>query len=281
MKTFNKINETESSNLMILDSLNLGFRWLHQGATDFCEDYMRTVLSLKKSYKCDRLIIAGDMGSSTYRKKLLPEYKANRKEKYENQTPEEAAKFEEFFAEMQRILQKYENDGVFPVARFGGCEADDVAAYIVSKRKRYNNIWLISSDKDWDLLIDKNVSRFSYVTRKEITEENWNEHYEHSIEDYISIKCLTGDAGDNVAGVPGIGPKRAVSLVKEYGSTYDIIANLPISSKYKYISALNEFGSDNLIRNYQLMDLITYCEEALGEENCKTLDLMLDKYFKK
>lgn len=280
MKTFKTINETDPSNLMILDSLNLGFRWAHSGATDFCEDYMRTVASLAKSYKCSKVIIAGDMGASSYRKAIYPEYKANRKEKYETQTPEEAAKFEEFFSEMQKILNRYESDALYPVVRFPGTEADDIAAYIVSKRKKYNNIWLISSDKDWDLLIAKNVSRFSYVTRKEITEENWNEHYEHSIEDYISIKCLTGDAGDNVAGVPGIGPKRAISLVKEYGSTYDIIANLPISSKYKYITALNEFGADKLMLNYKLMDLVTYCEEAIGEENCLKIDQVLKNYLK-
>lgn len=278
MKTFKTINETNPSNLMIVDSLNLGFRWAHQGATDFCEDYMRTVASLAKSYKCSKVIIAGDMGSSTYRRTLYPEYKANRKKKYENQTPEEAAKFEEFFAEMQRILQKYEDDGVFPVARFAGCEADDVAAYIVSKRKRLNNIWLMSSDADWDLLIDKNVSRFSYVTRKEITLDNWSEHYEFSPSEYISIKCLMGDSGDNVPGVPGIGPKRALGLVQEYGDTYDIIASLPISSKYKYISALNEFGADNLMLNYKLMDLVSYCEEALGEENCEKINTLLGDY---
>ena len=84
MKTFNQINETNPKSLMIIDSLNLGFRWAHQGATDFCEDYMRTVLSLKKSYKCDKMIIAADMGSSSFRKALDPEYKANRKKKYED-----------------------------------------------------------------------------------------------------------------------------------------------------------------------------------------------------
>lgn len=279
MKSFKEMNET-TNGLMIVDSLNLGFRYAHQGATNFCEDYMRTVLSLKKSYKCDKLIIAGDMGSSSYRKAIYPEYKANRKEKYENQTAEEAAKFEEFFAEMQKILQRYEADGIYPVAKFPGVEADDIAAYIVGRRKTYglNQIWLISSDRDWNLLIDKGVSQFSYVTRKEFTVDNWNEHYDFTRDEYISVKCLMGDSGDNVLGVPGIGPKRALQLVQEYGSTYDIISSLPINSKYKYIKSLNDFGADNLMLNYKLMDLVTYCDEAIGEENCKTLDQQLVNY---
>lgn len=278
MKSFKEMNMVDENNLMIVDSLNLGFRWMHSGATDFVEDYVNTVNSLARSYKCSKVIIAGDMGSSSYRKALAPEYKANRKEKYETQTEAEAAKFKAFFEEMQRVIQGYINEDNYPVLRFPGVEADDIAAYIVSKRKKYNNIWLISSDRDWDLLVDDTVSRFSYVTRKEITKETWSEHYDFEPEDYISIKCLTGDTGDNVAGVPGIGPKRAISLIQEYGSCYDIIANMPIPGKYKYISALNTFGADNLMLNYKLMDLVSYCEEAIGEENCKVITNTLNQY---
>ncbi len=274
------MNQTEPNSLMIVDSLNLAFRYRHAKAVDFAEDYMRTVESLKKSYKCDKLIIAGDWGSSQYRKGIYPEYKQNRKDKYENQTEEEAAEFEAFFNEVQGILERYDDEGLYPVARFKGVEADDIAAYIVSKRKKFelSKIWLISSDADWDLLVTEGVSRFSYVTRKEITLDNWNDKYEYSPDDHISIKCLMGDSGDNVPGVPGIGPKKAAGLVQTYGSTYDIIAALPISSKYKYIANLNEFGAEALMLNYKLMDLVTFCEDAIGPDNVKELDKLLENY---
>lgn len=274
------MNSTEPRSLMIVDSLNLAFRYKHAKAVDFAEDYMRTVASLKKSYKCDKLIIAGDWGSSTYRKDLYPEYKQNRKDKFADQTEEEKAEFEAFFAEVQGILDRYEAEGIYPVARFKGVEADDIAAYIVSKRRAYSlsQIWLISSDRDWNLLVDDGVSQFSYVTRKEFTVDNWHEHYEFDRDSYISIKCLMGDSGDNVPGVPGIGPKKAASLVAEYGSTYDIIAALPISSKYKYIANLNAFGADALMLNYKLMDLVTFSEEAIGPDNVKELDFILKEY---
>ena len=280
MKTFTEIAEPLPNQLMILDSLNLAFRYKHAKATDFAEDYMRTVESFKKSYKCNKLIIAGDMGSSSYRKAIYPEYKQNRKDKYETQSEAEKAEFEAFFAEVQGILTDYEAKGTYPVIKFPGVEADDIAAYIVSRRKAVGleHIWLISSDRDWNLLVDEGVSQFSYVTRKEFTVDNWSEHYEFDRDDYISIKCLMGDSGDNVAGVPGIGPKRAMELVKTYGSTYDIISALPISSKYKYISSLNEFGAENLMMNYKLMDLVTFCEDALGEDNCRKIDQVLMNY---
>ena len=120
------------------------------------------------------------------------------------------------------------------------------------------------------MLVKENVSRFSYVTRKETSWDNWLDHYDFEPDDYISIKCLTGDAGDNVKGIPGIGPKRASSLVKEYGTAIDIIASVPIPGKYKYIQALND-NIEQLELNYSLMDIETFCEEAIGEENCKVI----------
>lgn len=154
----------------------------------------------------------------------------------------------------------------FPLFRYNKVEADDIAAYLVQELKDTHNIWLISSDKDWELLVCDTVSKFSYVTRKETTTNNWNQHHECTPEEYISIKCLQGDSGDNIKGIEGIGPKRALDLVKQYGSAFDIHAALPIQSKYKYIKALNESG-DTLLTNYKLMDLVTYCHEAIGEEN--------------
>jgi DNA polymerase-1 len=277
-KSFKLMQETDNT-LMIVDSLNLAFRYKHSGATDFAEDYLRTVNSLKKSYKASKVIIAGDQGSSSFRKAIYPEYKQNRKDKFENQTDAEKAAFELFFEDFTKTLEHIQQETYYPVLRFPGVEADDIAAYIVNQKKnlKVDNIWLISSDKDWDLLVQPGVGRFSYVTRKEVTNENWNESYEFAQEDYISIKCLTGDSGDNVIGVPGIGPKRAVSLVNEYGSTYDIIASIPIAGRYKYIEALNQC-KDQLLLNYKLMDLLTHCEEALGSENCKQIDEILELY---
>jgi 5'-3' exonuclease len=278
--TFKKATESNNT-LLVVDALNLAFRYKHSGATEFATDYIRTVDSLKKSYKASHVIIACDQGSSTYRKTLSPEYKQNRKDKQEQQTDAERAAFELFFEDFLDTIATIENTTNYPVLKFQGVEADDIAAYIVSQKSKLStdDIWLISSDRDWDLLVQPGVSRFSYVTRKEVTIDNWNDHYDFNPEDYISIKCLTGDSGDNVAGVPGIGPKRAVSLVAEYGSTYDIVANIPLPGKYKYIQELNQCR-DLLLLNYQLMDLVTHCREAIGDENIAEINQTLELYLK-
>ena len=260
-----------TGNLLIVDGLNVAFRWKHQNILDFKYDYIRTIESLAKSYKAGTIIVCADGGSS-YRKEIYPEYKANRKERYAEQTEQEAKEFEMFMAEFQDTLtlikQKY------PVFHFRGVEADDIAAYITLNFD-FDDCWLVSSDKDWDLLINDKVSRFSTVTRKETTVHNWDEHYDFEIEDYITFKCLTGDKGDNVPGVPGVGPKRAVQLMEQYGSVFDIYDACPIDGRYKYIQALNE-NAEQLLQNVELMDLVTYSEEAIGKENTEVIHKTLE-----
>lgn len=270
-------SESPRERTIIIDALNLGFRWKHQGRTDFAQDYMATVQSLATSYNCGSIVIAADWGSSTFRKGILPEYKGNRKEKYDKQTPEEAKAFQEFMDEMERTLSLM--DKRWCVLRFKGVEADDIAAYVVQNREQYgiDDIWLISTDRDWDLLISPNVSRFSYINRKETTFDNWKNTHNYSVEEYITIKCLMGDSGDNVPGIPQIGPKRAEGLVKEFGNAFDIYDAAPFSSKYKYIQSLNE-NIDQLLTNMELMDLLAYCEEAIGSDNTVTIDNSLSTY---
>ena len=264
----------EAGTVMIVDALNLAFRYKHSKKPNFAEDYLRTVQSLAQSYKASRILITADWGSSSYRTKILPEYKGNRKEKYDKQTEQEAEEFRIFMEDYERTLETLAIH--YPVFRYKNVEADDIAAQLVAELKDSSNIWLISSDRDWDLLVDDNVNRFSYVTRKEVTKATWNDHYDVPREDYISYKCLTGDAGDNVPGPKGIGPKRAIGLMEQYGNVFDIAQSLPIQSKYKYIESLNEFGADNLLRNFELMDLAEYCAEAIGKENVEDLRSKLE-----
>lgn len=270
-KSFADMTERSEGSLMVVDALNLAFRWKHAGKTKFKEEYLGVVASIANSYKCKRTVIAADQGSSSYRKLIDPEYKQNRKDKYEAQTEAEKQAFAEFFEEYENTLRELEK--YYTVFRFQGVEADDIAAYIVKNRRKYetDQIWLISTDRDWDLLIQPDVSRFSYITRKETTWNNWHEHYEVEPDDYVSYKCLVGDTGDNIQGIPGVGPKRAASLIKMYGSALDMMDMAPLPGKYKYIQSLNE-NICRLLVNYELMDLISFCEDAIGAENLSAID---------
>ena len=63
-----KFNERILDGVLIVDALNLAFRWKHQGRTDFRNQYVETVKSLANSYNCGTILITADWGSSSYRK---------------------------------------------------------------------------------------------------------------------------------------------------------------------------------------------------------------------
>jgi len=262
--TFQELTQTNENTLLVIDGLNLAFRW--RDFDEFTNEYIKVVRSLAKSYKAGKIIIAADQGSSSYRKTIYPEYKQNRKEKYETQTEEEREKFERFFNAWEECLLILEQE--FTLVRFPGVEADDIAGYIVRNKEKFNleQVWLASSDKDWDLLVQSGVNRFSYVTRKETTVDNWSEHHDCNREDYVFLKAIMGDSGDNIKGVQGIGPKRGLELITKYGSVYDIMDSIPLAGKQKYIQALNESGQ-LLELNMQLVDILTYCEDAINWDN--------------
>lgn len=277
-----KVANYEPNKAMVVDALNLAFRWFHSKQQDFVEDYIATVKSLRRSFECGMVFITTDSRGSTYRKSIYPEYKANRAEKYEQQSPEEEKRFMEFMAEFRRTISTIENEcPEFQVIQYDGVEADDLAARLTRYRKKYgiDKLMLVSSDRDWDLLlVDEHISRFSYVSQKIINLENWHEFYEHTQEQHISVKCLQGDSGDNVPGIYKVGPATALKLLKQFGTAMDVADAIPIAGKYKYIEYTNNFGSDAIYRNYMLMDLLAFCDEAIGAENIIDFDDKVTSY---
>jgi len=268
VKIADQLNHSRE-NVLIVDAMNLAFRWKHQGASRFVDDYIKTVDSLARSYKCGKIIIAADKGGSTYRREIFPEYKANRKDAYKDDTAAQKEASRKFFDEYERVLEAC--DKRFVLLRYDGVEADDIAAYIVQQRIHFGfeQVWLISSDRDWDLLVGPNVSRFSTVTRKEQTLDTWDNPVPP--EDYLTFKCLVGDKGDNIPGIDGVGPKRAAGIIEEFGCIFDICDAIPINGSYKHIQALNA-NKDQLLTNVELMDLVTYSEEAVGKMNCVDIE---------
>jgi len=271
------VKDSPEENVLVVDALNLAFRWkpykVGEYVQKFTHDFVNTIESLARSYDAGQIIVAADMKGSRYRKEVYPDYKANRKIDAESQSEAEKLQSQQFFAEYENALEACDKRHL--LLRYEGVEADDIAAYIVTRRADYgmDNIWLISSDRDWDLLVQPGVSRFSTVTRKEITIDTWP--HEVPPELYLDLKCLMGDKGDNIPGVPKVGPKTAVKLLEQYGSILDIADALPIEGKYVYIKNLNEFGVDNIYRNIELMDLQTYCQDAIGPENVRDIGMKL------
>lgn len=252
----------EGNNLLVVDGLNLSFRYKHQGATKFVADYLKTLRSFAKSYNCTDIVMLSDKKGSVYRKEICPEYKGNRD--YSNQTDAEKERAEAFFTEYNNTLEAADAAEDIQCFYHQGIEADDFAAVIVDELKgSYDNVWLISTDGDWDELLAPNVHRFAYGSRKEFFLETFFEqHGCDTPDEFVMMKCLRGDTSDNIKGVDGMGEKRSYGVLRNYDNIFDIVDSLPLAGNQQYIKNLNEFG-DRLLLNLELMDLRTFSREII------------------
>jgi DNA polymerase-1 len=261
---------SEGSNLMLVDSNNLSYRYIRRANFDsYDNDFARTVQSLAKSYDACRTITCFDFGKSYYRMDMFEEYKGNRTEEL---SEEEQEKKDKFFAVLNMLPERLPNESV----KIRGVEADDTIAYLVERFKgEYDHIWIISSDKDLIQLVDDNVSIFNIFSRKEITIDSLQETLQITPSEFMLSRIIEGDKGDNIIGIEGIGPKRAQTLAKEYKTLDNLLKALPIKGRAKYIQNLNA-GADTLVKNEKLINLKRYNEEALlaakdGEEALSVL----------
>lgn len=250
-------------NLMIVDGTNLGFRFKKDLVKPIASSFLNTINSLANSYDAKDTIILGDKGKSIFRTEIYPEYKGNRDERFSQRTEEEVAADKLFFEYLAEAFDLASS--TYPTFKIRGVEADDMAGFIIQLiGGEYDHVWLISTDGDWDTLLSPTVSRFSFTTRREYHERDMYENHQcDTVEQFASLKALMGDMGDNIRGVEGLGPKRGYGLLREYGTALDILDALPLPGKQKFIQNLNA-SAELIERNLQLVDLPTFCGEAIA-----------------
>jgi DNA polymerase-1 len=98
------------------------------------------------------------------------------------------------------------------VTRHADYEADDVIAYLAQKHHHEDLVTVVSTDTDFIQLVSPDDRRITlYSPIKDI-------FVEAPPYDYVRWKALRGDGADNIPGIPGIGDKRATTLVTEDGA---------------------------------------------------------------
>lgn len=301
------------NNLLIVDGLNLSFRWKHDRYTidkheynelsyedaleflreDRASDYFKeelveTILSIAASYKAKKIVLLADFGGSDWRKQIYPGYKQNREDQRAEERPVDRAIFRVFFEHYSDAIKEIEEDGDITVIYRKGIEADDFAALLCTKvSDSYDHTWLVTSDRDWDLLISNKISRFNWMTKstwknvaktgprpREITVDNWDQHYAYPVDMHLSIKVLEGDAGDGLPGISGVGPVYARRILDKCGGNIQgVIKALPLSGTAQYIKNLNS-SLDTLERNLRLMDIKTSLSEVFTVEEIERVMLL-------
>ena len=183
--------------------------------------------------KPTHMLVAWDAGKTTFRHETFKEYKGGRQK-----TPPELS---EQFPYLRKMLSAY-NIRQYELESY---EADDIIGTLSREAESGSDeTVIISGDKDLTQLAADDVT--VCITRKGITDI---ERYtpEHVMEKYgltpgqiIDMKGLMGDASDNIPGVPGVGEKTAIKLLKQFGSVEGVYEALGEVSGKKLKEKLEE-----------------------------------------
>lgn len=179
------------------------------------------------------IAVAFDMGRITFRNEVYSDYKAHRQEPPDELTPQ--------FSMLREVLTARNVDYV----ELAGYEADDLIGTL-SRMAEEAEMATVILTGDGDSL--QLVSDLTHVlmTKKGITQLEMydpagvKQRWEVEPDKMIEIKALMGDASDNIPGVPGVGAKTAVKLIKDYGSLENLYEHLEEVSGKKLVERLTE-----------------------------------------
>jgi len=176
------------------------------------------LIRLLEEEKPEYITIAFDTPVPTFRHKEFKEYKAHRKK-----MPDE------LISQISIIKEIIKNYNI-PFFSKEGYEADDIIGTLAKEaEKRSCNTIIVTGDKDAFQLISnhtKVMATIKGITEVKIYgEEDIREKFGVGPEKIVDILALKGDVSDNIPGVPGIGEKTALALIKELGSVENILNN--------------------------------------------------------
>ena len=173
------------------------------------------LMMLHKLIKDERPNLLGivfDAPGKTFRHELFPEYKANRAK-----TPED------LIIQIEPLLAAIENLGL-PLIRVNGVEADDVIGTLAKEaEQRGMNTLIATSDKDFTQLVSDKITLLDTMKNRLTDRSGVIEKFGLPPEQIIDFLTLSGDASDNIPGVPTVGPKTAVKWLQQYSSLAGVI----------------------------------------------------------
>ena len=177
------------------------------------------LIKLIEEEKPDYIAIAFDKKAPTFRHKEYQDYKATRQA-----MPEE-------LAEQVDLLKEIIDGFNIKTLELEGYEADDIIGTISKlAEEKGMEVLVVTGDRDaLQLVSDKvkiKISKKGITQMEEFDEKAVLERYEITPQQFIDLKGLMGDKSDNIPGIPNIGEKTAIKLLKEFGSVENLLQNL-------------------------------------------------------
>jgi DNA polymerase-1 len=198
--------------------------------------FLSMLLKFIEMEQPDALVCAFDKGRPKFRMEALEQYKAQR--------PPMDEELKAQFPVIENLLAAMN----VPVVALPGWEGDDILGTVAARDEElgYRTL-LVTGDKDaYQLASD--LTKI-VTTKRGITDvviygpEEVEERYGVTPDQFTDFLGLKGDKADNIPGVPGIGDKKAASMLQAYGNLEGIYANLD-KFKGKQLENLTNYKDD-------------------------------------
>lgn len=159
----------------------------------------------------DYIAVAFDLKAPTHRHKMYEAYKGTR-----HAMPEE-------LAQQMPIIKEILKDMNITIIEKEGFEADDVLGTVSKQAEKAGHlVTILSGDRDTFQLASNNITiriprtKMGKTETDDYDEKKIQEEYGVQPVQLIQVKGLMGDTSDNIPGIPGVGEKTALKLIKEY-----------------------------------------------------------------
>ena len=225
--------------------------------------FLAILFNILDDIKPEYIGVAFDVKGKLKRKELFEDYKANR-----HGMPEELAQQMPIIKDVLKAMN-------IDILEKEGYEGDDILGTLAKfGEKKGLDVTILSGDRDtFQLASDHITIRIPRTKAGKTETENYNkakviEEYGLEPKQLIEVKALQGDTSDNIPGVPGIGPKTAISLIKKYHSVKELYEKIE-----KGKDDLKGKQKENIISNKEKAEL----SRTLGEIDTKVpLDISLE-----
>ena len=182
--------------------------------------FVNSVFDIINRFEPDFLGIVFDTKVKTFRHEVYKEYKANRQ------------KMPEPIIDNLKYIDQFISSLNTRKIAFEGYEADDVIGTIAKKAEQKDiNTYIVTPDKDFAQLVSEKINIIRPGSKWK-NEEIWGitevlNYFEiKRVDQVIEYLGMTGDSADNIPGFPGIGPKTAKKLIKEFDNIDNLITNV-------------------------------------------------------
>ncbi|QGR02137.1 DNA polymerase I [Ehrlichia ruminantium] len=215
--------------------------------------FINMLLKYIETHTTDYLVVVFDTGSKNFRHNIYSEYKSNR------------IKLPDDLISQFPLLREAVNALNIAYEEVVGYEADDVIATLSKNYSKFDyiKVTVVTSDKDLLQLLEHNIHIFDPVKNKYIVEEDVQDKFGISSSKLLDFLSLTGDASDNIPGVPGIGIKTAAKLLNQFGSLDNLLSQSHAIEKNKCRESIIQYHDQAILSR----QLLTLCDTVNLDDN--------------